>query len=63
MAQGVNAVENELYLTTAAKLANRLPSTPSAYYYLNEAVKAYATLGEICDASANSFSGDRAEIS
>ena len=41
MAQGVNAVENELYLTTAAKLANRLPSTPSGYYYLNEAVKAY----------------------
>ncbi|CAD6500193.1 BgTH12-04296 [Blumeria graminis f. sp. triticale] len=34
------AVENELYLTTAAKLANRRPSNPSPYYYLNEATKA-----------------------
>jgi predicted alpha-1,6-mannanase (GH76 family) len=38
---GVGAVENELYLTTAAKLANRLPSTPSGGYYFNEAMKAY----------------------
>ncbi|CAL3971218.1 hypothetical protein PZA11_007773 [Diplocarpon coronariae] len=37
----VGAVENELYLTAAAKLANRLPSTPSRGYYLNEAFKAY----------------------
>ncbi|CAD6500164.1 BgTH12-04271 [Blumeria graminis f. sp. triticale] len=36
----INAVENELYLTTAAKLANRRPSNPSPYYYLNEATKA-----------------------
>lgn len=38
---GVGAVENELYLTAAAKLANRLPSTPSGGYYFNEAIKAY----------------------
>jgi predicted alpha-1,6-mannanase (GH76 family) len=36
-----NAIENSLYLTTAAKLANRKPSTPSDGYYLNEAIKAY----------------------
>ncbi|KAG9237322.1 glycoside hydrolase family 76 protein [Amylocarpus encephaloides] len=35
------AVENELYLTAAAKLANRLPSTPSEGYYYTEALKAY----------------------
>jgi predicted alpha-1,6-mannanase (GH76 family) len=34
-------VENELYLTAAAKLANRRPNTPSPGYYYNEAVKAY----------------------
>jgi predicted alpha-1,6-mannanase (GH76 family) len=38
---GTNSVENELYLTAAAKLANRLPSTPSGGYYFNEAIKAY----------------------
>lgn len=38
---GTNAVENELYLTAAAKLANRLPATPSAGYYYSEAIKAY----------------------
>ncbi|PBP16816.1 glycosyl hydrolase [Diplocarpon rosae] len=37
----VGAVENELYLTAAAKLANRLPHSPSNGYYLNEALKAY----------------------
>jgi len=30
-----------LYLTAAAKLANRRPSTPSGGYYFNEAMKAY----------------------
>ncbi|KAF4628252.1 hypothetical protein G7Y89_g9898 [Cudoniella acicularis] len=35
------AVENELYLTTAAKLANRSPLTPSNGYYLAEAKKAH----------------------
>ena len=38
---GVGAVENELYLTAAAKLANRKPSSPSGGYYFNEAIKAY----------------------
>jgi predicted alpha-1,6-mannanase (GH76 family) len=38
---GVGAVENELYLTAAAKLANRKPSIPSGGYYFNEAIKAY----------------------
>jgi predicted alpha-1,6-mannanase (GH76 family) len=38
---GNNAVENALYLTAAAKLANRLPATPSSGYYYNEAIKAY----------------------
>jgi len=38
---GVGAVENELYLTAAAKLANRRPNTPSGGYYFNEAIKAY----------------------
>ncbi|CZR69347.1 related to endo-1,6-alpha-D-mannanase [Phialocephala subalpina] len=38
---GVGAVENELYLTAAAKLANRRPSTPSQGYYFAEALKAY----------------------
>lgn len=38
---GVGAVENELYLATAAKLANRKPNTPSEYYYIDEAIKAY----------------------
>lgn len=37
----VGAVENELYLTAAAKLANRRPSTPSQGYYYDEAIKAY----------------------
>ncbi|TVY83413.1 Mannan endo-1,6-alpha-mannosidase DCW1 [Lachnellula suecica] len=37
----VNAVANELYLTAAAKLANRRPTTPSGGYYYNEAIKAY----------------------
>jgi predicted alpha-1,6-mannanase (GH76 family) len=37
----VNAIENELYLSAAAKLANRKPSTPSGGYYFNEAIKAY----------------------
>jgi predicted alpha-1,6-mannanase (GH76 family) len=37
----VNAIENSLYLTAAAKLANRKPSTPSGGYYFNEAIKAY----------------------
>lgn len=37
----VNAIENSLYLTAAAKLANRLPSTPSSGYYFDEAIKAY----------------------
>lgn len=37
----VNAIENSLYLTAAAKLANRLPSTPSGGYYYNEAIRAY----------------------
>ncbi|CAG8979609.1 hypothetical protein HYALB_00013537 [Hymenoscyphus albidus] len=35
------AVENELYITTAAKLANRRPTTPSPGYYYQEAVKTY----------------------
>ncbi|RDW60656.1 hypothetical protein BP6252_12039 [Coleophoma cylindrospora] len=38
---GVGAVENELYISTAAKLANRKPYSPSQYYYLDEAIKAY----------------------
>lgn len=38
---GTNAVENALYLTAAAKLANRKPSSPSGGYYYNEAVKSY----------------------
>ncbi|TVY28354.1 Mannan endo-1,6-alpha-mannosidase [Lachnellula hyalina] len=36
----VNAVANALYITAAAKLANRRPSTPSSGYYYDEAVKA-----------------------
>jgi predicted alpha-1,6-mannanase (GH76 family) len=36
-----NAIENSLYLTTAAKLANRKPHSPSEGYYLNEALNAY----------------------
>ncbi|CCU78502.1 glycosyl hydrolase family 76 [Blumeria hordei DH14] len=36
----ISAIENELYITTAAKLANRMPMNPSEYYYLNEATKA-----------------------
>ncbi|CAG8955608.1 hypothetical protein HYFRA_00009562 [Hymenoscyphus fraxineus] len=35
------AVTNELYITTAAKLANRRPATPSPGYYYQEAIKAY----------------------
>jgi predicted alpha-1,6-mannanase (GH76 family) len=37
----VGAVENELYLTAAAKLANRKPDSPSGGYYFDEAIKAY----------------------
>jgi predicted alpha-1,6-mannanase (GH76 family) len=37
----VNAIVNELYLTTAAKLANRKPNTPFGGYYWDEAVRAY----------------------
>lgn len=37
----IGAVENELYLSAAAKLANRRPNTPSGGYYFNEALKAY----------------------
>ncbi|KAH7305092.1 glycoside hydrolase [Rhexocercosporidium sp. MPI-PUGE-AT-0058] len=37
----VGAVENELYLSAAAKLANRRPNNPSGGYYFNEAIKAY----------------------
>lgn len=36
----MNAVANALYITAAAKLANRRPSTPSSGYYYNEAIKA-----------------------
>ncbi|KAH8602379.1 glycoside hydrolase [Bisporella sp. PMI_857] len=38
---GTNSVENALYITAAAKLANRRPSTPHSGYYYNEAIKAY----------------------
>lgn len=38
----VNAISNELYLTTAAKLANRKPSSSEPCYYWNEAVRAHA---------------------
>lgn len=38
---GTNAVESALYLTAAAKLANRRPDNPSGGYYYNEAVKMY----------------------
>jgi len=37
----VNAIANELYITTAAKLANRSPHSPSDGYYWNEALKAH----------------------
>ena len=37
----IGAVENELYLSAAAKLANRRPFSPSEGYYYNEAIKAY----------------------
>ena len=37
----VNAIANELYITAAAKLANRRPSTPRGGYYWDEAVKAH----------------------
>jgi len=37
----VNAIANELYLATAAKLANRKPHIPNSGYYWNEAVKAH----------------------
>ncbi|KAI0998609.1 hypothetical protein K3495_g9587 [Podosphaera aphanis] len=37
----VGAVVNELYFTTASKLANRMPSDPSPGYYLEEAMKAF----------------------
>lgn len=38
---GVNAIETELYLTAAARLASRKPTTPSEGYYFDEAIKAY----------------------
>lgn len=37
----MNAIANALYMTTAAKLANRKPNSPSSQYYLNEAKRAY----------------------
>ncbi|KAH8821277.1 glycoside hydrolase [Xylogone sp. PMI_703] len=37
----VAAISNSLYLTAAAKLANRRPSTPAPYYYLSEAIRSY----------------------
>ena len=37
----VNAIANELYLTTAAKLANRKPRTPYGGYYWDEAIRAH----------------------
>jgi len=37
----VNAIENELYLAAAAKLANRSPKLPSERYYLDEAIKVH----------------------
>ncbi|RKF81915.1 putative glycosyl hydrolase family 76 [Golovinomyces cichoracearum] len=37
----VGAVVNELYLTTAAKLANRLLESPHPGYYMDEAMKAH----------------------
>lgn len=37
----VNSIANTLYMTTAAKLANRKPATPSPAYYLNEAMRSY----------------------
>ncbi|CZT44855.1 hypothetical protein WAI453_005609 [Rhynchosporium graminicola] len=37
----IGAVENELYLSAAAKLANRRPHYPSEHYYYDEAIKAY----------------------
>jgi predicted alpha-1,6-mannanase (GH76 family) len=37
----VNAIANELYITAAAKLANRRPSTPRPGFYWDEAVKAH----------------------
>lgn len=35
----VNAIANTLYFTTAARLAILKPTTPSEYYYLNEATR------------------------
>ncbi len=37
----MGAVENELYFTAAAKLANRLPAAHGGGYYFAEAIKAY----------------------
>jgi predicted alpha-1,6-mannanase (GH76 family) len=37
----VNAIANELYITTAIKLANRAPNTPSPGYYMNEAQRSW----------------------
>ncbi|POS83436.1 hypothetical protein EPUL_006162 [Erysiphe pulchra] len=42
----VGAVVNELYFTTSIKLANRLPSTPSPFYYMNEAIRSYTWFRE-----------------
>ncbi|KAF7855430.1 hypothetical protein EAF04_010173 [Stromatinia cepivora] len=44
---GVNSVENELYLTASAKLANRIPSKKASSgqgYYFEQALAAYAFL-------------------
>jgi len=38
---GVAAIANGLYLSTAAKLANRSPSSPSSGYYFNAAMESY----------------------
>lgn len=42
----VGAVVNELYFTTAIKLANRMPSTPWPAYYMDEAVRSYTWFRE-----------------
>lgn len=55
---GVNSVENELYLTASAKLANRLPAkkAPSGQgYYFEQALKSYAFLITDSTTSMNPF--------
>lgn len=37
----VNAIANELYITTAIKLANRSPNSPSPGYYMAEAQRSW----------------------